>query len=90
MSNLSSIGKGKGFDRLKQALQAAQKINPDQYSESYINKIMMDVAYSYDLRATIFSVFYRVGFDIHELSPQEKQRMEVIQLYPYLKNGEVW
>lgn len=51
---------------------------------------MADVAKSYDVRATIFATFYRVGFDLHELSPQEKQRMEVIQLYPYLKNGEIW
>ena len=51
---------------------------------------MTQVAGTYDLRATIFGTFYRVGFDLHELSPQEKQRMEVIQLYPYLKNGEIW
>jgi hypothetical protein len=63
------MGKTKGFDRLKKALEAAQKINQNKYSESYINKIMAEVANSYDLRATIFSVFYRVGFDLHELSP---------------------
>lgn len=51
---------------------------------------MSEVAKSYDLRATIFGTFYRVGFDLHELTPQEKQRMEIIQLYPYLKNGEIW
>lgn len=72
ISNMSMMTKGKGFDRLKKALEAAAKINKNQYSESYINKIMDDVASNYDLRATIFSGFYRVGFDIHELSPQEK------------------
>ena len=51
---------------------------------------MQDVAKDYDIRATIFGTFYRVGFDLHELTPQEKQRMEIIQLYPYLKNGEIW
>lgn len=51
---------------------------------------MKEVSQNYDLRATIFCVFYRVGFDLHELTPQEKQNMEIIQLYPYLKNGEVW
>ena len=51
---------------------------------------MKDVASHYDLRATIFCVFYRVGFDLHELTPSEKTKMEIIQLYPYLKNGEVW
>ena len=72
-------------------MEAAEAINQKKnFSESYLNKIMQDVATSYDIRATIFGTFYRVGFDLHELSPQEKQRMEIIQLYPYLKNGEIW
>jgi len=44
----------------------------------------------FDLRQVIFGGFYRVGFDLHELSYEEKQYMEVIQLYPYFKNGEIW
>ena len=39
---------------------------------------MQEVSHSYDIRATIFGTFYRVGFDLHELTPQEKQRMEII------------
>lgn len=54
---------------LKQALEAAGKLSNKFLSESYLNKIMMDVAKSYDIRATIFGTFYRVGFDLHELSP---------------------
>jgi hypothetical protein len=50
-------------------LEAAGKINSKLFSESYLSKIMMDVAKSYDVRATIFGTFYRVGFDLHELSP---------------------
>lgn len=80
----------KGFKRLQQAIEASNKINKKNFSESYINKIMLDVAHSFDLRASIFCVFYRVGFDLHELTPSEKQRMELIQLYPYLRNGEIW
>lgn len=75
---------------MKKAIDEAQKNDKAKFSESYINKLMKDIANTYDLRATIFCVFYRVGFDLHELTPQEKQRMEIIQLYPYLKNGEVW
>ena len=45
---------------------------------------------SYDLRSSIFATFYRAGFDLHELSASEKQVMELIQLYPFLKNGEIW
>lgn len=51
---------------------------------------MGDFANSYDLRGVIFGTFYRCGFDLHELTPQEKQQMEVIMYYPYLKNGEIW
>lgn len=71
-------------------MEAAGIINQRNFTESYLNKIMNDVANDYDIRATIFGTFYRVGFDLHELTPQEKQRMEIIQLYPYLKNGEIW
>lgn len=33
-----------------------------------------------------------MGFDTHIklLSKEEQQRLEVIQIYPFLKNGEVW
>ncbi len=51
---------------------------------------MKDQAAKEDSRLTIFASFYRVGFDLHDLTPKEKQRMEIIQLYPYLKNGEIW
>ena len=27
---------------------------------------------------------------MHELNASEKQTMEIIQLYPFLKNGEIW
>jgi len=40
--------------------------------------MMKEVADNYDMRATIFAGFYRVGFDLHELTPREKQRMEII------------
>jgi hypothetical protein len=59
-------------------------------SEMILNKLMKEQTLSLDLRLTIFACFYRVGFDLHDLTPSEKQRMEVIQLYPYLKNGEIW
>lgn len=51
---------------------------------------MKKQALSNDFRLSIFASFYRVGFDLHDLTPNEKQRMEIIQLYPYLKNGEIW
>jgi len=50
-------------------LEAAGIISQKNFSESYLNKIMNEVAKSYDIRATIFGTFYRVGFDLHELTP---------------------
>lgn len=44
----------------------------------------------FDLRQVVFAAFYRVGFDLHELGFEEKQYMEVIQIYPFFKNGEIW
>ena len=51
---------------------------------------MNDYAKTFDNRAVIFGTFYRCGFDLHELTATEKQMIEIIQLYPYLKNGEIW
>jgi len=39
---------------------------------------MNDYAKSFDIRAVIFGTFYRVGFDLHELTSSEKQMIEVI------------
>ena len=37
-------------------------------------------------------MFYRVGFDAHIklLVQNEQQRLEIIQIFPFLKNGEIW
>ena len=51
-----------------------------------LNKLVKE----YDLRSSIFGTFYRVGFELHELTAAEKQTMEIVQLYPFLKNGEIW
>lgn len=73
------------------ALAAANKISSSgQFNEAYINGVLAELAKSYDLRSTVFATFYRVGFDLHELSNSEKQTMELITLYPFLKNGEIW
>lgn len=75
---------------MKKALEAAQAIQKSAGAEAILVKLMKEQASKEDCRLTIFAAFYRVGFDLHELTPTEKQRMEVIQLYPYLKNGEIW
>lgn len=73
------------------ALTAAQKLNEkDKQNDSYMNSLLETLVKTYDIRACVFATFFRVGFDLHELTPSEKQYMEMIQLYPYLKNGEIW
>jgi hypothetical protein len=73
------------------ALDAAQRINEkERESDSYMNAMLADLVKSFDIRACVFATFFRVGFDLHELNAFEKQYMELIQLYPYLKNGEIW
>ena len=74
------------------ALEAASNMGKgsDKYNESYVSNVLSKIVKEYDLRSTIFGTFYRVGFDMHELNASEKQTMEIIQLYPFLKNGEIW
>lgn len=73
------------------ALTAAQKLSEkDKQNDSYMNSLLENLVKTYDIRACVFATFFRVGFDLHELTPTEKQYMEMIQLYPYLKNGEIW
>ena len=77
---------------LRMALEAASNMGKgsDKYNESYVSNLLSKIVKEYDLRSTIFGTFYRVGFDLHELNATEKQAMEIIQLYPFLKNGEIW
>lgn len=76
---------------LRMALDAAQRLNEkEKDSESYLNSMLNELVKSYDIRSCVFATFFRVGFDLHELSAFEKQYMELIQLFPYLKNGEIW
>jgi hypothetical protein len=71
-SQLSS--KSKASRILRMALQAANQMGgkSGQYNESYISGVLSKLVKSYDLRASIFSTFYRAGFDLHELSATEK------------------
>ena len=57
------------------ALAAANKMSQGQqkYNESYISGVLSSLVKKYDLRSSIFAVFYRVGrFECHELNSKEK------------------
>jgi len=83
--------KSKASRILRMALTAAKKLNEkDKQNDSYMNQLLDNLVKTFDIRACVFATFFRVGFDLHELTPSEKQYMEMIQLYPYLKNGEIW
>ena len=56
-------------------------------TETYLVNRIKEVVGAYDLRVTIFSILYRVGFSKNELNAFEQQKMEVIQLYPHFKMG---
>lgn len=62
------------------ALEAADKLassqsgdsSADKYNESYITGVLNKLVKDYDLRSSIFGTFYRVGFELHELTAAEK------------------
>ena len=59
-------------------------------TETYLVNRIKEVVGTYDLRLIIFSILYRVGFNKNELNASEQQKMEVIQMYPHFKMGEIW
>ncbi|EAR84467.2 hypothetical protein TTHERM_00691650 (macronuclear) [Tetrahymena thermophila SB210] len=79
----------KGFARLKEALLAADS-ESEAGTEAYLVRKIKEKVEQYDLRAIIFAILYRTGFDKNELLPDEKQKIEVIQMYPHFKMGEIW
>lgn len=93
-SRLSKVtSNSRASKMLRRALAAAQQMGEgkQKYNESYISGVLSSLVKKFDLRSSIFAVFYRVGrFEVHELSSEEKQVMELVQLYPFLKNGEIW
>ena len=54
-----------------------------------MRKIKQEIE-NYDLRARVFAILYRTGFDKNELLPAERQKIEVIQMYPNFRIGEIW
>lgn len=67
----------KGFARLKEALLAADS-ESEAGTEAYLVRKIKEKVELYDLRAIIFAILYRTGFDKNELLPEEKQKIEVI------------
>ena len=62
----------------------------DAGTEAYLVRKMNKFLEGIDLRAIVFAILYRTGFDRNELDAEERQILQVIQLYPHFKIGEIW
>lgn len=76
----------KGFERLKEALEEAEK----QSEMTLLRKKQLEFVRKRDLRASIYCCLSEVGFDCNELVPTERQKMEVIRMYPEFRKGELF
>lgn len=47
-------------------------------AEAYLVRRIKENSEEYDLRAIIFAILYRTGFDKNELLANEKQMLEVV------------
>jgi len=64
--------RSKVASRLKTAVQQAKAAKNSKKNESFITEMLAKSVKTFDLRQVIFGGFYRVGFDLHELSYEEK------------------
>ena len=63
----------------------------EDFIDSYLNHKISEITKFFDLRETIFSIFYRVGFNNISISTSEdKQTFVMIKMYPVFKNLENW
>jgi hypothetical protein len=63
----------------------------EDFIENYLNVKICEITKSFDLRETIFSIFYRIGFNnINITSSEDKQTFVMIRNYPVFKNLEKW
>jgi len=63
----------------------------EDFIESYLTPKINEITKSLDLRETIYSIFYRIGFNnISSSLPEDKQTFVMIKNYPIFKNLENW
>jgi hypothetical protein len=79
-----SESKSKGFERLRAALEASEL--------SEVNALRLkqiDFVRKRDFRACIYCLLSQVGFDLSDLKPRERQKMEIVRMYPEFRKGEL-
>lgn len=79
----------KAFSKLKDALQATEA-DSEVGAEAYLIRMLREKTRQFDLRGIIFAILYRTSFDKNDLAPEEKQRIEMIQIFPQVRIGEIW
>jgi len=63
----------------------------EDFIESYLNQKIAEITKTFDLRETIFSIFYRVGFNNITISTSEdNQTFVMIKNYPIFRSLENW
>ena len=97
----SSMNKSQNLNKTKSSMSNTSNITSRDYLnsiyrsedfvESYLNHKIAEITKSFDLRETIFSIFYRIGFNnISINSNDDKQTFVSIKMYPIFKNLENW
>ena len=97
----SSMNKSQNLNKTKSSISNTSNLTSRDYLnsiyrsedfvESYLNHKIAEITKSFDLRETIFSIFYRIGFNnISINSNDDKQTFVSIKMYPIFKNLENW
>ena len=90
-SSLGDNGTSLNSTKLSSKEYLNQIYRSEDFVESYLNHKITEITKSFDLRETIFSIFYRIGFNnISINSNDDRQTFVSIKMYPIFKNLENW
>ena len=83
---LTNVDTGpKTYERLRAALEAAE-----QSESGLVRKKLIEFVRKRDMRASIHTLMSLTSFASSELLPRERQKLEVIRMYPSFRKGELW
>jgi hypothetical protein len=95
----SDLNNSTGKETAKSSIKNMTVINYDEenvyrnedFIENYLNAKVAEITKGFDLRETIYSIFYRIGFNnINISTPEDRQTFIIIKNYPVFKNLEKW
>ena len=82
--------KGSKINFLKEKKLEKEIINIESDSLAIMIKHLKACTNKIDLRRVVFSILYRTGFEVHNLSKEDEQLMILVKEYPQLRNKEIW